>query len=49
MAKFEVLSWHWLKRQWGPRNNSSHDTHAVGQHLNGEQSKYEAEAQSDSV
>jgi hypothetical protein len=48
MAKFEVLSWHWLKRQGEPRNNLSHDNHSVGQDLNAE-SKYEAEALSDSV
>jgi len=49
MTKFEVLSWHWLKRHGKPKNNLSHDNHSVGQDLNAEQSKYEAGAQSDSV
>jgi hypothetical protein len=49
MTKFEVLSWHWLKRQGKPRNNLSHDNHSVGQDLNAELSKYEAGALSDSV
>jgi len=49
MAKFEVLSWHWLKRQGEPRNNLSDDNHSVGQDLNAEQLKHEAGALSDSV
>jgi hypothetical protein len=49
MAKFEVLSWHWLKRQREPTNNLSHDNQPVGEDLNAEQSKYEAGPLSDSV
>jgi hypothetical protein len=49
MAKIQVPSCHWLKRQGEPRNNLSHDNHSVGQDLNAKPSKYEAAALSDSV
>jgi hypothetical protein len=40
MAKFEVLSWQWLKGLKETTYNLSYGSQSVGQDLNAEQSKY---------